>query len=615
MAANSVVRVTDLNFSSIKSSLRDYLSSQSEFNDYDFESSTLSMLLDIMAYNTYHTSFYTNMVGNEMFLDSAQLRNNIVSRAKMLGYTPRSFQGSEATLQLTVTAVDTPARITIAKDTAFTSTIDSKSYKFVVPQLTYIDDNNGVYSANVVVIQGEPLTHRFTVSTSSPIRYVIPNPKVDIRSLSVQVQESSANSTTSSYQVASDLSAVVANTKMFFVQENEDSQYELIFGDGVFGKALKNGNIVIASYRINEGTLTNGANNFTATGRVGGYSTFSISTSSAASGGANQESLTSIKYNAPRAFESQGRLVTKADYKTVILNENGDIQAVSVWGGEDNKPPIYGRIYVSMKPTDGNIAADQIKDRIKSSLITRNMLSIEPVFVDATFLYVVPTVNVRYNPNNTSESAAAIADKIATKIIAYETDSLTNFDSKFYLSKFTKSIDDADTSIVGTLADILYQKRFTPVTTAATAYNLAFNNAISNPHSGHLYAISTSSFTTGSKTAYYDDDGKGNIRSYFIQNNSRTYISTTAGTIDYATGLVQLDNQLITAYSGSEVKVNMVPLESNVFTVRNQLLLIADVVINVIDDNTGKVSATLKDINTSGQTAALLQSQTGSIIY
>jgi hypothetical protein len=334
------------------------------------------------------------------------------------------------------------------------------------------------------------------------------------------------------------------------------------------------------------------------------------------SGGANLESITSIKYNAPKVFESQNRLVTKNDYKSTILNENGDVGAVAVWGGEDNSPPSYGKVFIAMKPLDGNIVADEIKENIASSLSTRNILSIEPVFVDPTFLYIVPTITVRYNPDLTSLSAGEIATKISNKIITYETDNLTKFDTKFFHSKFIKAVDSADTSIQGSLVDILLQKRFVPITTTSTAYTLPFNNAISNPHGGHLFSVSTSFFTLGTRTeAYYDDDGNGLIRSYFLRNNVRTYISTNVGLVDYGAGIVTLDNQRILAYNGSEVKVNAVPKESNVFSVRNQILLIADVEINVIDDSSGITVATLKDIATSGQTAALLQSQSDAIIY
>ena len=616
MAANNVIRVADINFSNIKSDLREYLRSQTTFNDYDFESAGLSYLLDILAYNTYKNAYYLNMVANESFLDSAQIRNNVVSKAKALGYTPRSYRGATATIQTTITPSGSPSSVTINKNTAFTTTIDGVTYKFVVPSAKNVPVSNGVYSANVQIVQGEPLTHAYTVSSASPVRYIIPNENVDTTSIEVTVQQSSANSQSVLWRVADDLGTVTANSRIFFVQENENSRYELYFGDGVYGKSLTDGNIVNISYRIVAGSDVNGANTFTATGTVGGSSTFTITTQAAASGGANQESIASIKYNAPRFFESQNRLVTVGDFKSAILADNGDIQSISVWGGEENNPPSYGEVYIAIKPFDGAIISQQRKELIESQLSSRKIVSIDPVFVDATYLYVVPEIEARYDPTVTSLTPAEVINKVKNAVVSYETNTLGIFGTKFYYSKFLKSIDNVDNSIVGALSNIQMQKRFTPITTVATRYSLSFNNAIYNPYPGYVYVISSSAFTyAGNSGCRFDDDGQGNIRIYYMQGSNRIYVNSSAGTIDYATGLVSINAILITNYVGDEIKVNAKPADNNVFSVRNQILLISDTDITLIDNSTDRTVATLLDVVTEGTTASLLQNQDSSIVF
>lgn len=616
MAANNVIRVADINFSNIKADLRDYLRSQTTFNDYDFESSGLSYLLDILAYNTYKNAFYLNMIANESFLDSAQLRNNVVSKAKALGYTPRSYRGAVATIQVNVTPSGSPSSVTVAKNTAFTTTIDGETYKFVTPSATNIPVNNGTYSANIAIYQGEPLTHAFTVSSSSPVRYVIPNENIDTTSIDVQIQQSSANSQTITWNKATELGSVTANSRIFFIQENENNRYELIFGDGVYGKSLTDGNIVNVSYRVTVGSDANGANTFTAVSTVGGSSDFTITTQAAASGGANQESIESIKYNAPRFFEAQNRLVTANDFKSAILADNGDIQSISVWGGEENDPPSYGEVYISIKPNDGAIISDQRKELIKNQLSSRKIVSIDPVFVDATYLYVVPEIEARYDSNVTSLTPGDVINNIKNALVSYETNTLGIFGTKFYYSKFLKDLDQADKSIVGVLANIKMQKRFTPIINIATQYNLSFNNAIYNPYAGYVYAISSTKFTyNGIENCMFDDDGQGTLRIYYMQGSSRIYAKRNAGSVDYATGLVSIDAILITNYVGDEIKLEAIPADNNVFSVRNQILLMSDSDIRLIDNNTNRTVATLLDVVTEGSTASLLQNQDSSIVF
>ena len=291
MAANSTIRVTDLNFNQLKNNLKTFLRAKPEFTDYDFEGSALSNLIDLLAYNTYQQSVYVNMVGNEMFLDSAQIRNNVVARAKMLGYTPTSARGSQATIKVVVTPTTNLTSVTVASNTLFTSTIDGIQYKFTTDQ-PYVLLQSQSYTSNTIVIkEGEPVNQKFTVDTSTAQRFILDNSNVDTTSIKVRVQTSSANTSKVTRTQATNIVDVQANSQVYFVQENEDGKYELLFGDGILGKAVDNGNIIIVDYRVVNGSVTNGANNFVAPASIGGQSTFTVTVANSASIGANAESI------------------------------------------------------------------------------------------------------------------------------------------------------------------------------------------------------------------------------------------------------------------------------------------------------------------------------------
>ena len=612
MAANSTIRVTDLNFNSIKSNLKTFLRGKPEFTDYDFEGSALSTIIDLLAYNTYYNSVYTNLVGNEMFLDSAQIRNNVVARAKMLGYTPTSARSASATLDVTITPSTNLNSVTINSNTLFTSTLDGIQYKFTTPD-TYVLTRESGYSSNTVTIkEGEPVTQKFTVDTSTAQRFVLDNDNVDTTSLKIRIQTSSANTAKRTFTQATNIVDVQANSQVFFIQENEDGKYEVLFGDGILGKALDNGNIVITDYRVTNGSVVNGANNFVAPSALGGQASFTVTVANSAFGGANAESIDSIKFNAPKSFQRQNRAVISNDYKRTILAEAPDIQAVSVWGGEDNDPPIYGKVYIAAKPTSGNLLSDQRKAELVTLLTTKNVVTISPTFVDATFLYVVPTIKVRYNVAATSLLASAISDKVATSVLNFETSQLSLFDKKFRESDFIASVTGSDQSILG--ANITYRmmKRFTPNQNVTTSYSIAFNNGISNPHAGHYGAVSSTSFTFQNQTCFLDDDGNGVLRIYYLDSqNNKTYLNTSAGTVNYGTGLVNIKSVVIT--SSSTIEVSTKPAINDIAPARNMILLISKAAIDVINDSTGATESSVTNVTTAGTTETI-QSETSQIL-
>jgi hypothetical protein len=616
MAANSAISVTSLNFDNIKESMKTYIASKPEFTDYNFEGSTISMLLDLLAYNTYQNAFYTSMVGNEMFLDSALLRNSVVSRAKMLNYVPRSARGASTTLTVEITPTGTPDSVTVAKNSEFSATVDGEAYKFVTPQAyTFTSTEN--YSGTITVTEGRPVTHRFTVNTNSPVRYILPNENVDTTSITVDVQTSSSDASSVRYNLASDITQVQANSAVYFLQEVEDSQYEIYFGDDVIGQSPVDGNIVIANYRICNGILGNGISSFTSPSTLGGYSTFTTIVNAATSGGANNETIDSIKFNARKNYETQNRAVLAQDYKRIILRDNGDVQSVSVWGGEENTPAIYGKVYISIKPTTGNTISSQRKSEIKTELKKYNVLSIDPEFVDATFLYIRPTVEVRYDSKTTTLTGPQVQTKILNAITNFESTKLGTFDNKtFRYSQFVKAIDAADSSIVSNLTTIQIEKRFVPSLTNSTTYNVSFSNALHNPHAGHRYAISSSAFTYRGNTSYFDDDGNGNLRIYYITgSNTRVYTNETVGVVNYRTGLVTINAFLPSAFVGSSLSIFADSADDDVNAIRNQILLIAGAKVTLIDDATTLVAATTVTATTSGVTTEIPGSNPPALVY
>ena len=616
MAANSTISVTELDFDDIKVSLKDFLKSQPEFLDFNFEGSAISLLIDMLAYNTYQNAYYTSMVGNEMFLDSAQLRESVVSRAKMLNYMPTSARGANTNFTITITPTGSPDSVTVDKNTEWTASVDGQTLKFVTPEAyTLTSDNN--YSGTITVVEGQPLTHRFTVDNLDTQRFILPNENVDTASIVVDVQESSTDTSSTRYNLATDLTQVQANSAVYFLEEEAENQYEVHFGDGVLGKKPDNGNIVIINYRSCNGVLGNDIGTFTDPSTVAGSSVFTKTVNANTSGGAAFETIDSIKFNAPKNFEAQNRAVLAEDYKRIILRETGDIQSISVWGGEENDPPIYGKVYLAVKPVTGNVISSTRKNQIKDILKKHNVLSIDTEFVDAQFLYVNPTTTVRWDPNATTLSAGAVQDKINTAISSFETNNLNDFEKqKFRFSKFTRVIDDADPSIMSSLTDILMERRFAPSTTTKATYNIPFNQKLFHPHAGHAYAISSSKFTFNNLDSYLDDDGNGNVRIYYLNSAGERVVSVAnAGTVNYTTGLVKLDAFLPTAYTGSSMSIYAEPNDKDITAVRNQILLIANAKVTVLNDVTSQVDAKTVTATTSGVTTTVVDSGLYPVVY
>ena len=469
-----------------KHNLKTFLSQQNEFTDYNFEGSGMSVLLDTLAYNTHYLAYNANMLANEMYLDSADLRSSVVSLAKQVGYTPTSCTSSTATINVLMNDAS-GASLTMSRGTKFTTTVDGQSYSFVNNADVSITPVSGVYQFNnLVVNEGSYLNYKYTVSTSDiDQRFIIPNDSVDTTTLSVKVQESSSDSTTKTYKLATGVVSIDSTSEVYFLQEVEGGRFEVYFGDGVLGKAVADGNIVIFDYINTNRDAANGATSFTLSGTVGGFSSATITTVSNANGGTGLESIASIKYNAPRDYSAQDRAVTAEDYKTLVKSLYANAQSVQVYGGEDAAVPDYGKVYISIKAKSGSNLTVATKESIVQSLKTYAVASVTPVVIDPETTFITLVVNFKYNSGRTTKDVTTLQTNVLTKIATYNNDTLEDFAGMFRYSQLLQSINEADTSILSNITTVKMYKLFTPTLSSALKYTLSFNNALYNPHSGH----------------------------------------------------------------------------------------------------------------------------------
>lgn len=489
----NALRITELDFFQIKENLKSYLRNQAEFQDFNFEGSGMSILLDILAYNTHYMGYYLNMVGNEMFLDTAQLRNSVISHAKNLNYVPTSPQGALVKANVVVTPSSTENQnlntLTLDKYTRFLAKdIDGVNFQFVALNSNTVSKvNNSFTFRNIMLKQGEVITHQYLMdSTNINRRFDIPSANVDTTTLSITVQESSANTFRTEYKLAEDITEITGNSAVYFIEENPELNYTFYFGDNILGKKPANGNIIIATYLDVVGSIANNISNFQVSSEIGGEYSDNVSISSANSsyGGTNKESLEQIRYRAPYFYTTQNRAVTIQDYQTLITKDYNNIDSVAVWGGEDNDPVVYGKVYLSLKTKDNYSLSNLEKENIKTYLIkNRNTLTVTPEIVDPEYVYILIRGNVHYNPKLTSFSIPALAtvtanellDYVKASIEDYNDDELNKFASTFRKSKLQNYIDNAEKSILGSDITVYLQKRVELDTTQKKNYEINFN--------------------------------------------------------------------------------------------------------------------------------------------
>jgi hypothetical protein len=481
------LRVTELDFDAIKQNLKNFLKQQSEFTDYDFDGAGLSILLDILAYNTHYNAYYLNMVANESFLDTALLRDSVVSHAKTLGYTPYSTRAPVAIINFTIdSTTTTPATATLPEGYAFLSNqIDSKAYNFVVlNDTTVTKSNTQFFFENLQIFEGQLITYSFIYDQGSNPKQVftLPDTNIDTTTIKVVVNPSSSNTATATYTKVTDVLDISSTSEVFFLQEERSGNFQIYFGNDVVGKALPDGAIVSVTYLVTVGTEANKANNFVATATVvdslnNGLSDFTITPVSAASGGADRESVDNIKFSAAARFSTQNRLVTFKDYETYILNNYPNIDSISVWGGEENEPPIYGKVLISMKPKENYYISEAEKRRIIDEIIKpKAIIAVQAEILDPEFLFILVDVEAQYDARKTTNTEAILKERIRNAIINYSNTFLNRFASKIIDSKLETAIDSVDTNaIIGNEIEIKVQKRFEPELNTPQSYNIKFN--------------------------------------------------------------------------------------------------------------------------------------------
>ena len=462
------LNVTQLDFDLIKTNLKEFLRQQSEFEDYDFEGSGLSVLLDVLAYNTHCNAYYLNMIVNESFLDSSLLRNSVISHAKKVGYVPRSVRAPRAIVNITVqTASSAAGSLTIPKGYSFFSTqIDGISYRFVtIDSYTVSKTGTNFVFTNIPIYQGELLTYSFTNSyTSNPKQlFTVPSSTIDTDTLTVGVRQSIANTTATIYERQEDVLTITDTSEIYFIQEGRNGNYDIYFGDDIIGKKIPDGGIVDVEFLSTKGTEGNGANNFTATTPISGYSTISVSPQTAASGGTVRETVDQIKFGAPLSLLSQNRAVTKNDYIRLIQQKYPEFEAVNVWGGEENDPPVYGKVFISAKPKLGFEVTQTEKDYVKENILKPiSILTVTPEIVDIDYNYLKVKTRAYYNPAKYSGTKSQLEAALKTVIENYTADNLNKFNSYFQYSGLETAIDAYDRSIISNEVSLFVAKKFRP---------------------------------------------------------------------------------------------------------------------------------------------------------
>ena len=584
MASNKLT-VSDLDFDNVKSNLKNFLSQQTEFQDYDFEGSGMAILLDLLAYNTHYLGFNANMLANEVYLDSADVRKNIVSLAKMLGYTPTSPRSPQAQVDITVNNA-TGTSLTLTKGTIFTSIVNNVSYQFLPNEDFTITPSSGVYKfSGVPLYEGTLTTFKYTVDSSDvDQRFIIPNSNVDTTTLKVTIQDSATDTSSNVYNLSEGYTTLTDTSKVYFIQESEDGRFEIYFGDGVAGKKLSDGNIVIMEYIITNKKEANGASSFVLAGTIGGFSNVTITTTSNAQGGAIGESKDSIRQNAPLQYSAQDRAVTTKDYEALVKSVYPNALSVSAYGGEDDETPSYGIVKIAIKAGSGSTLTTQTKADIVTKLKTYNVASVTPTIVDPEITSLLLTSNVKYNASATVKRPETIKSNVIATLNNYNTNNLQTFDGVFRHSKITGLIDDTDTSILSNITTLKIRKELTPTLDTSAKYNVYFRNALYNPVSGYNTAGNGIIISTGfsidgdANEMFLNDDGAGNIRRFHYVSGVVTYDNTAQGTIDYDTGAITINSLTINAVSNirgatsTVIEVTAQPASNDIVPVRDQVL-------------------------------------------
>ena len=611
MATNSSqINVTDLDFDSISDNLKAYLKGQRQFKDYDFEGSNMSVLIDLLAYASHIGAVNTNIAASELFLDSAQMRKNVVSRAKDLGFIPASESASQATIDVACSKVinadgtyPTTATMQLLRGTIFQTVYDGTNYNYVVTSTVRPSQNGTTYNyTDVNLVQGTYATDTFVFDTqqANP-KFVLSNARVDKSLTKVTV---ASGGITSTYALSTNISAITTNSRVYYTQENEEGFIEIYFGDGVLGASLKDGDTINVTYVVVDTEHADGANQFSMVGTIAGFSDIRTTRVVASTGGAEKESIDSIKFKATKFYTSQNRLVTLNDYKAKVSEYYPNADAVAVWGGEDNDPPQYGKVFIALKPKNSDYLSDTEKASVQTKLNKLNMLTVRPTIIDADIVKILISCVFKYNENATQYSNGELVTLVTSSINTFDNTNLANFDSVFRHSNLVKAIDETDSAILSNTCNLRLKKATTITIAKTLGYTSSFGNALYNPNSGYNAAGGGITQTTGFYTQgdtvnvhYFDDDGKGILRRYYVSSGARVYLDSSAGTVDYTNGKITINaiNITSTVNTDSTIDFTVIPAGNDVVASRGNLIDIAPADVKV----TGEV-----DTIASGESSA-----------
>lgn len=585
MATN--LNVTELDFADIKQNLKNFLKQQSEFNDYDFDGSGLNVLLDVLAYNTHYNALNAHYSLNESFLDSAQIRGNVVTRAKLLGYTPRSVLSPRAQVDISVNVAaevgTKPTILELTRGTKLNTVVSGEEFQYVVLEtqqatLSAVTANTYQYN-DVVIAEGSIRELKYRVDNDiENQKFQLSDYDADTSTLRVRVQSNEESSSFDVYTKFESLKDVNSTSKVYYLQENPSGYYEVYFGDGVTGFKPSNNNIVTIDYVTTEGKESNGANSFSMVDSIGGFSTITITLDTAASGGVDAETMESIRFNAPLTFIAQNRAVTADDYSAIIKKEFSNIDSISTWGGEDNDPPDYGKVYIAIKP----LLAEQLTTAEKSDITGailkgKNVVSITPEIVNTNYTYLELDVAFKYNPNLTDRSSVELQSVVRDTISDYNFNNLNKFDGVFRHSQLTRAIDNSDPSILNTIVRPRMFQNITPVNNADNNFNLSFVAPFYQSGNSTAFILTSSAFKINNVDHFFGDEPitgstKRNVIVYKVVNNINVIVTPNAGEIDVTKGTMILNN--FRPDTTAAIKITVLPNSLDLAPKRDQLISI-----------------------------------------
>jgi hypothetical protein len=619
---SSQINATDLDFETISENIKTYLKGQEKFKDYDFEGSNLNVLIDMLAYAGHVSGLNTNIAASELFLDSAQIRKNVVSRAKDLGFVPASEKASGAQLEVKMSnirkpdgTIPTANDMTMPRGHNFDTVYDGVTYNFVnTTSVVPTRDGLNFSYPTVDIVQGQYITDSFVFDSQiKNSKFVLSNARVDRSKLEVSVN---SNGIVSKYTLSTEVSTITSSSRVFYAQENEEGFLEIYFGDDVLGKGLVDGDLISATYITVDDIHADGAKLFTMKDSINGFSNATITTLSNASGGSEKEDIESIKFKATKFYTSQNRLVTLNDYKAKVSEYYPNADAVAVWGGEDNDPPQYGKVFISLKPQNSDYLSVAEKAEVQTKLNQLNMLTVRPEIVDAEIVKILLTTVFKYNTNDTTLSKGELETIVRNAIVNFDNTNLNNFDSIFRHSNLVKDIDNSNTAILSNITNVRLRKKKAIEIGKSEGLVINFGNGFFHPHDGHNKASGGILTTTGFKvdgdtvnTYFFDDDGSGVVRRYSMQSGVRVFADLAAGTIDYTSGKISIDAIKFTSTVNSDTSIDftVLPSSDDVVAIRGSLIDIS------VDDI--KVSGEVDTISSGESSAGVGYNSTSTSSY